>query len=228
MCGRYFLNASADQLAQSFAPLQNRVRLQARYNIAPTQPVPVIFEQSGRRELSFMRWGLVPSWSKSIETRFHLFNARLETLNEKPAFKAAYRYRRCILPASGFYEWRQEGQSGKQPYAIRPNDQQPLWLAGIWEHWQTAEGSELQSCCIITTAADTRMRELHERMPLMLKHSATEAWLDSYQQSTRELIPLPDEIDHRALDIYPVSRAVNQVKTDTPELLEAVPSESLF
>ena len=167
MCGRYFLHSNADKLAKLFGEMP-MPPLEARYNIAPTQPVPIVRQDhNGRREMVLVRWGLIPAWSKGPDSRFSMINARVETVAQKPAYRNAFRYRRCLLPADGFYEWRSAGGK-KQPFVLRPSDGRPLALAGLWEHWQDADGNELASCTILVGEANAQVRAVHERMPVVI------------------------------------------------------------
>ncbi|MCS7040325.1 MAG: SOS response-associated peptidase, partial [Anaerolineae bacterium] len=179
MCGRFTLTASGDELASLF-DLEQAPNLEPRYNIAPTQPVAVVrLDREGRRrEFTLMRWGLIPSWAKDIHIGNRLINARAETLTEKPAFRTAFRRRRCLIPANGFYEWQKPTAGRKQPYFIGLPDRRPFAFAGLWEHWEGADGSVLDSCAIITTAANERVRVLHDRMPVILERTDFGDWLD--------------------------------------------------
>ena len=148
MCGRFAQCADADTLARQFE-LETVPALTPRYNVAPTQPVLAVrIGDSGRRELTALRWGLVPSWSKGPDNRYSMINARAETVAEKPAYRAAFARRRCLIPADAFYEWR-AGAHGKVPHAIRREDGAPFAMAGLWEHWTGADGSEIASCTIM-------------------------------------------------------------------------------
>lgn len=220
MCGRYFLHSGADALTRTFGQLRIDVELAPRYNIAPTQPIPVIREDAqGVRHLTLLRWGLVPSWSKGPDSRFSMINARVETVAEKPAYRAALRYRRCIIPADGFYEW-QARAAGKLPHVLRRQDSVPLALAGIWEHWQSPDGSELESAAILVGPADEQVAGIHDRMPVILGPGQYAAWLDRHQQHPEAVMDLLLAMDPPRLQIYPVSRAVNSPTHDSPQLIE--------
>jgi len=220
MCGRYFLHSGADALTRTFGQLRIDVELAPRYNIAPTQPIPVIREDAqGVRHLTLLRWGLVPSWSKGPDSRFSMINARVETVAEKPAYRAALRYRRCIIPADGFYEW-QARAAGKLPHVLRRQDGVPLALAGIWEHWQSPDGSELESAAILVGPADEQVAGIHDRMPVILGPGQYAAWLDRHQQHPEAVMDLLLAMDPPRLQIYPVSRAVNSPTHDSPQLIE--------
>lgn len=229
MCGRYFIEASLDEIEAVVGPLASAVRLQARYNITPEQPIPVVRNDAmGKTHLDFVRWGLVPSWSKGPDRRFSMINARAETLAEKPAYRAPFRYRRCLVPASGFYEWRASGQSGKQPFVIRNRDKSLLMFAGLWEHWSDAEGNELETCSIVTTQANAAVKPVHERMPVILDASSFAYWLDRGHQHTDDLAPLLKPSDPQDLEVYPVGKEVNNPQKDGADLLKKLPQDSLL
>ena len=194
--------------------------LAARYNIAPTQAVPVVRENPlGRREMVLLRWGLIPGWSKGPDSRFSMINARAETVAQKPAYRNAFRYRRCLIPADGFYEWQVAG-GNKQPYVLRPRDHRPLALAGLWEHWQDADGNEIESCTILVANANAQVRPVHERMPVIMSPQSFDLWLDIRSQKAPPLETLLAVQQAPELEIYPVSRAVNSPKVDSDRLLE--------
>lgn len=193
-----------------------------RWNIAPTQPVPVIRPGAdGKRHFVLVRWGLVPDWAREVGTK-PLFNARGETVAEKAAFRSAFKRRRCLIPADGFYEWKPGKGQPKQPYLIRRRDRAPVAFAGIWEHWQSPEGSELESCSIITTSANATLANLHHRMPVILDEADWETWMDTSETTTKSalemLVPSPDGL----LDAVPVSKRVNAVANDDATIQEEV------
>jgi putative SOS response-associated peptidase YedK len=171
--------------------------------------------------MALVRWGLIPSWSKGPDSRFSMINARVETVAQKPAYRAAFRYRRCLIPADGFYEWRAAG-AGKQPYVLRPRDGAPLAFAGLWEHWQDANGNELESCTILVRAADEQVKPVHERMPVIMTPDSFGLWLDIHAQKPQPLETLLAVQQAPELEIYPVGRAVNNPRSDVPSLLEPV------
>lgn len=225
MCGRYFLHSSADKLTKLFGDMPMPV-LTARYNIAPTQPVPIVRETpSGRREMVLVRWGLIPNWSKGPDSRYSMINARLETVAEKPAYRSALRYRRCLIPADGFYEWRATGNA-KQPYVLRARDARPLALAGLWEHWQDANGNEIESCAILVRDANAQVRPIHERMPVMITPESFDLWLDVHQQKPQPVQTLLAVQQAPELEIYPVGRAVNSPQNDAYDLIEPLEERS--
>ncbi|MDJ0739351.1 MAG: SOS response-associated peptidase [Gammaproteobacteria bacterium] len=221
MCGRYFLHSTADKLTALFGEMPMPL-LEARYNIAPTQPVPIVRQDAqGRREMVLVRWGLVPGWSKGPDARYSMINARAETVAHKPAYRNAFRYRRCLIPADGFYEWRAAGKA-KQPFVLRPGDARPLAFAGLWEHWQDGDGNELESCTILVRDANAEVRVVHDRMPVVITPAAFDLWLDIRAQKPQPLETLLAAQQPPPLEIYPVGRAVNSPRNDTPALLEPV------
>jgi len=221
MCGRYSLTTPAEALATLFeAPAPPG--LLPRYNIAPTQPVLVLrLDANGDRGFAMLRWGLIPSWAKDRDIGARLINARAETVAEKPSFRAAFRKRRCLMPADGFYEWQSRG-AGRQPFHIARPDGQPFAFAGLWESWTAPEGETIESCALITTAANDTLNPIHERMPVILDRSDYALWLDvgfGTLEAVQELLR-PAAI---ALDPRPVSRHVNNPRHDDPRCLEAAP-----
>ena len=220
MCGRYAFFSPAEAVRRSFA-VEAVPALEPRYNVAPTQAVPAVREgPDGHRSVALLHWGLVPSWAKDRALGNRMINARCETLAERPAFRRAYRSRRCILPADGWYEW-QPGAAGKQPWFIRSRDGEPLGLAGLWETWKDPDGSTLESCAIITTDAAAAIAHIHHRMPVVLPAEAYEAWLDPAGQDLQALGRWLGPCDPARLRAYPVSRRVNNPRNEGPELVEA-------
>lgn len=193
-----------------------------RWNIAPTQPVPIVRKGAdGQRHFVLVRWGLVPDWAREVGPK-PLFNARGETVAEKPAFRSAFKRRRCLMPADGFYEWEPGRDQPKQPYLIRRRDRAPMAFAGIWEHWQSPEGSELESCSIITTQANAALAPVHHRMPVILDQADWETWIDTSETLCKDalklLVPSADDL----LDVVPVSTRVNAVANDDATLQDEV------
>lgn len=231
MCGRYAFYTPIEAVTRLFAVSEVHAHdLAPRYNIAPTQDVPIVrnsaFLEEGAarepvRELAVARWGLVPFWAKDPSIGNRLINARGETVAAKPAFRAAFKKRRCLVPADGFFEW-QKTDSGKQPWYIHATGGEPLALAGLWELWDPPDdGTPLASCTIITTRANGFMHPLHDRMPVVLDAAGRDAWLDA--SASREtlqslLAPAPEE----ALEAWPVSRRVNSPFNEDPSLVEPV------
>ena len=226
MCGRFALISDTAQLAAQFgispAMVAGIPESVPRYNIAPTQPVAAIrlAEGTKQRELTFFRWGLIPSWSKDINIGSRMINARSETVAEKPSFRTAFKRRRCIIPADGFYEW-QKRDDGKRPIFIHASDKRPFALAGLWEIWSDPEGGKLQTCTILTTQPNELMAAIHNRMPVILEPEDFDMWLDpgdNPQQALHLLRPYPVA----KMEAYPVNTIVNSPKNDVPECITPV------
>ncbi|MEW5868788.1 MAG: SOS response-associated peptidase [Chloroflexota bacterium] len=225
MCGRFTLTADPEQLRQAFPWLNlpaGAAGAQPRYNIAPTQPVAVV-PNDGQRQLDYFIWGLVPSWAKEpamgggTGSSGRMINARAETLAEKPAFRAAFRRRRCLILADGFYEWQAlPGRKAKTPMYIRLKDSQPFALAGLWESWNAPDGSNLLSCTIITTQPNALLQPIHNRMPVILEPQSYDLWLDPGELPPGQLQPLLVPYPHQAMTAFPVSTQVNSPANDSP------------
>jgi putative SOS response-associated peptidase YedK len=222
MCGRYELHTHPAALALAFG-LEIPPAFAARYNIAPTQEVPVIRQsRSGERELAFVRWGLVPRWAKDPSIGTKMINARAETLAEKPSFRTALQRHRCLIPADGFYEWKQTAGGSKQPILIGMRDGSPFAFAGLTERWLSPEGEVLDTCTIITTRANAMLSVMHDRMPAIIAPAQYEQWLDVANPDVGGLLgPYPAE----AMRWYPVSTRVNAVRNDDARLLEPLAEE---
>ena len=226
MCGRYTLRHTTQQIVARFAVTDvvdatfAEMRADApRYNIAPTQPIAVVTENSPRA-LQMMRWGLVPSWAKDPSIGSRLLNARAETLIEKPSFRTALSRRRCIIPADGFYEWKKAGKI-KQPLRIRRKDDELFAFAGLWDEWQSPDGSPLRTCTIITVGANSVLADIHDRMPAMLRPEDEAAWLDGSTSAVPELLSLLAPYPDDEIEAYPVSLAVNSVANDNSACIES-------
>ncbi len=220
MCGRYVSTTPVDVLAAQFGvdEIVGDDHDRPRWNVAPTDPVPAISEtREGVRRLGTLRWGLLPSFITDPSTAARRINARAETVTTSPAFRGAFARRRCILPADGFYEW---STVDKQPWFIRRADGLPLAMAGLWEGWHGADGLVIRTCAVITTAANGLVAPVHGRMPAILRTDDYEAWLDRSHEATPELarvlVPASDDLLVR----FPVSKRVNNVRNDGPELLD--------
>ena len=218
MCGRFALIVDASVLADVFDVDPPR-ELQPRFNIAPTQTIPVI--RAGKefaRECSMVRWGLVPSWAKDEKMGARMINARGETVAEKPSFRSAVKSRRCLIPADGFYEWVRTDE-GKQPHFIHFSDAKPFAFAGLWERWSKGGSKPLDTCTIITTSPNELIADLHDRMPVILPRALYEEWLDPTPMSAKRLqevlVPHPAE----GMEAYPVSTFVNKPANDGPECI---------
>lgn len=221
MCGRYFLTTPGQVLAELFETEQ-AVELAPRYNIAPTQEVPIVRTKAGGgREIAMVSWGLVPHWAKERAIGNRLINARAETLAEKPSFRDAYKKRRCLIPADGYFEWKKEG-TVKQPYAFRARDGAPLALAGLWSSWTDPETrTPLESCAILTTSPNELAATVHDRMPVILERESWPRWLDG-APPTPDFARLFEPYPAAKLTAFPVSRRVNSPANDTPDILDPV------
>ena len=226
MCGRFTLRSRLNLLLQQFALEgdEDRESLDPRYNIAPTQDVFAVRSRAaGQRELASFRWGLVPSWADDLKIGVRMINARSETIASKPSFAAAFKRRRCRIPGDGFYEWKKTGQT-KQPYLIELADGGLFGFAGLWESWQPERGPTIESCTIITTAANDLMHELHERMPVILSPGDYEAWLDPENSDRDGLLKLLDAFPGDQMRTTPVRPFVNNVRNQGPECAEPLDS----
>ena len=224
MCGRFTLWVDLNQLAAAFPWVQlpeGLDELPPRYNIAPTQPVAVV-PNTGDSRLDFFVWGLIPSWAKDPAMGSRLINARSETLAEKPSFRAAYRRRRCLILADGFYEWQQGPGRTRTPVYIHQPSGQPFAFAGLWELWNSPHGDEVYSCPTIPTAANETLRPYHERMPVILPESAYERWLDPSERQPEALDDLLASTPGETLEVYPVSTLVNSPGNDVPECVAPI------
>jgi len=218
MCGRFTLQIPPELLAEIFGLLEIPV-FPARYNIAPTQQLAVIRQSGdGQNHFSVMRWGLIPSWAKEPSIGNRLINARCETVAGKPAFRQAVRHRRCIVPASGFYEWQGEGKE-KAPLYIRLKDGSPLCFAGLWDRWESPQGEAVDSCTILTTSSNRLIAPIHQRMPVILRRESFPLWLAAETADPEILEPLYLPYPADLMEMWPVSPLVNSPRNDSPELL---------
>ena len=218
MCGRYASSRRPEDLVSHFEVEEPPTeQLAATWNVAPTDPVWAVLQRE-RRELTVLRWGLVPSWAKHAKGAARLINARAETVADKPAFRSAFARRRCLLPADGYYEWKPEG-AGKQPFYLTSRDRTPLAMAGLYEHWRGPEGDWLSTCTVLTTSAPDELGEIHDRAPLLVPRSAWATWLDPGVSEPGDLL-VPGVPG--VLDAWPVGKAVGNVRNDGPELVQPV------
>ncbi len=218
MCGRYSL-VPTESIAARFDIQQEQLTLLPRYNVAPSQSMPVVVRNSPNR-LVEMQWGLIPSWSKEPRAQFSTINARAETVTKSPVFRGPFKSRRCLVPASGFYEWQRTDQ-GKQPFCIRLKGGELFAFAGLYDVWHDAEGNELYSYTVITTAPNDLVAPIHNRMPVILRQEDEPAWLDKEANPAR-LLSLLVGYPAEKMEAYPVSRAVNNPANEGAELMQPV------
>lgn len=221
MCGRFTNKASEKDIEKEFKLGRlNKVSFVSRYNIAPTQMIDAVLETDSERVLTELKWGLIPSWAKDESIGNKMINARAETLSEKPSFRNAFKSRRCIIPASGFYEWAKKGERAKQPFYFYLKEKDVFGFAGLWEEWADKETGELiESCTIITTEANSCLEPVHDRMPVILKPEDYDLWLDEKERNTDRLQSLLIPFSADEMAAHPVSKAVNSPSYDSPELI---------
>jgi putative SOS response-associated peptidase YedK len=224
MCGRYVLKRKDLEALMAQLGVQDPRDFVSRYNIAPSTVVPAIRvrRDSGARECVGLQWGLVPFWSKDAGGGARLANARAEGIARKPSFREPFRQRRCAVPASGFYEWQTLGPR-KFPWYFRMRDDSPLALAGLWEHWLAPDGTVLETCSLITTTPNEVVRSVHDRMPVILRGSATDTWLDPAVDDPARLEPLLAPLPGELMQATPVSPRMNSVRYENPDCIEPVP-----
>ena len=222
MCGRFTQISSSAEITKVF-DLAHVPHLEPRYNIAPTQKVAVILRSNpeNEREFKWLRWGLIPHWAKEKSIGNKLINARGETVAQKPSFRSAFRRSRCLIIASGFYEWQQQ-ENGKQPFYIQQIDNLPFALAGLWSTWQSPDGETIDTCTIITTEANEIMQPIHKRMPVILKSDDYGKWLEPTVQQPELLQTLLQPYADDKLKAYPVSTLVNNPRNDSPDCISSI------
>ncbi len=210
MCGRFALIETPKRLAERFH-LADELEFTPAYNISPSTRISTITaDLEGARHLHIMRWGLIPSWAKDASIGNKLANARGETIAEKPSFRAAFKSRRCLIPASGFYEWKAEANY-KQPWYVSLKSGDPMAFAGLWETWHPKEGEIIESCCIITTEANALMHPIHDRMPVILNPDQWDTWLSPQEHQADKLLPMIHPFEPGTLQAWPVTRELNRV-----------------
>ena len=228
MCGRFTLRASTSALAEQFGAIADIV-LEPRFNIAPSQPIAVVRIRPGstapQRELTQLRWGLVPSWAKDLSIGNRMINARSESVADKPAFRAAIRRRRCLVPADGFFEWQRQGKA-RQPYFIQMADQRPFAMAGLWESWEGPDHRVIESCTILTTRSNELMEPIHDRMPVILPDESCTEWLDPGGSDPEPLKRLLVPFNAELMKLHPVGTYVNRPENEGPECI--APISTLF
>lgn len=218
MCGRYTLTSAPEAIRALFRYAE-RPNFPPRYNIAPTQPIAIVRMAEGKRQFALVRWGLLPSWVKDPRTFSLLVNARGESVLGKPAFRAAMKYRRCLIPADGFYEWQKAGER-KRPFFVRARGDGPLAFAGLWEAWTGPNGEELETAAIVTTRASRALAPIHERMPVVVPPEAFDLWLDCANVDAETAAALIAPARDDLLEAHEISTAVNRVANDNPTLID--------
>lgn len=223
MCGRYRLSRRKQLIEEYFGSVSEGVDWEPRYNVVPTQSVPVIRQNATKpvRELSLMRWGLVPSWAKDASVAASMINARSETARTKPAFSEAIRKRRCLIPADGFYEWKRTGSS-KQPYCFELSQGKLFAFAGLWDSWRDPAGGWLTSCSILTTTPNAVTSPVHDRMPVILDIASYDLWLDPGFRNVDGVCELLKPSDADQMRAYPVGNRINNVTNDDEECARPV------
>ncbi|MGF1473397.1 MAG: SOS response-associated peptidase [Rubrobacteraceae bacterium] len=219
MCGRYTLATEVEKLVEEFDLSGAVPDLSPSYNVAPTQDIATILGDGEERRLALMRWGLIPSWADDPQIGSRMINARSETAAEKPSFRAAFKKRRCLIPADGFYEW-QKTNGAKQPFHIRKKGGRTFAFAGLWESWREDDGPEIRSCTILTTEANDLLTPIHGRMPVILDPENYDFWLDPDIEDAEPLGQLLRPYPPEGMEAYPVSRHVNKPSNNDPRCVE--------
>lgn len=220
MCGRYTRHTPPDIFAELFRARLGAVEARCSYNIVPSSPVLACRQTGDGRELTTLRWGLVPSWAKDAKIGYKMANARAETVAEKPAYRAAFKRRRCLIAADGFYEWK-PGAPRKQPYYFQLDGGAPFGFAGLWEHWQQGD-QVIESCTIIVTSANALVGQVHDRMPVILAPEQYDLWLDPAEQDPPRLLPLLGQYPEQRMSLRAVNLRVNNPKNDDPALISGL------
>ena len=236
MCGRYAVTLPPEAVRAFFSYVE-QPNFPPRYNIAPTQPIPVVTRtlsttvDDGHRHFRLVRWGFVPGFVKDFDARRPIVNARSEGLAEKASFRAAFRRRRCLVIADGFYEWQQRGTGPSQPFLVRRSDRKPFGMAGLTETWVGADGSEIETACIITTAANGLLAAVHPRMPVVIDERDFDLWLEPDERRAADALPLLRPAPDDRLDVVAIGPGVNKVANDDAsiqgQLVSASPSAKL-
>lgn len=226
MCGRYAATLPPEMMVELFN-LLNQVDFPPRYNITPTQPIAVIWEQSGRRTIQLVRWGFVPGWVKDPRESSLLINARAETMAEKPSFRDAVRHGRCIIPASGYYEWMKGKDGVRRPYYITMADDSPMVFAGLYSNWSGPQGEEVDTACIVTVEPNLEISSIYDRMPAMLQGEAVDLWLNTRDIDSKAATQLALPLPPGSLKYHPVSKAVGRADADGPDLIRPLTDEEL-
>ena len=223
MCGRYAITSAPEAIRRLFGYVE-QPNFPPRYNVAPTQPIPIVRLVDGKRRFALVRWGLLPSWVRDPKAFALLINARGESVNDKPAFRSAMKYRRCLIPADGFYDWQRQGKGGR-PFYVSRKGGGPFAFAGLWETWSEPNGEEMETAAIVTTTASRSIAHIHERMPVMLEPKAFDLWLDCAKVDAQTASVLIAPASDDQLQLHEVSAAVNSVANDDASLIEPAPPQ---
>jgi len=219
MCGRFTLTVDPGQLQEAFPWVEFPEEISRRFNIAPSQPVAVV-PNDGQNRVDFFNWGLIPFWAKDPKIGNRMINARSETLTEKPSFRGSFKYKRCLVLADGFYEWRKEPDTkSKTPMYLRMKNKMPFAFAGLWDNWHSDDGSEIRTFTIITTEPNSLITEIHNRMPVVLPQNAYNDWLKAGENDPDLLKSFLRPYPSEEMEAFPVSRHVNSPQNDTPECI---------
>lgn len=225
MCGRYAFLLPPEAMAALFKVL-NEVDYPPRYNITPTQPIVVILERQGKRTAELFRWGFVPGWVKDPREFSLLINARAESMADKPSFRDAIRNSRCIVPASGYYEWMKGADGERRPYYITSNETETMAFAGLYSTWAGPNGEEVDTVCIVTVDPNLEISGVYDRMPAILRgQAAIDAWLNTREVETREAVGLAVSAPHGTMKYHPVSKAIGKATSEGPELIAPLTPE---
>lgn len=227
MCGRFTFAVKPDEIMERFGVDSIPFDLPPRFNIAPGQNIPAIIEDRGQRRIGQLRWGLVPSWAPDAKGGYKMINARAETLTEKPAYRRLFERKRCIIPADGFYEWQQR-PSGKQPMRIMMKNEELFSFAGLFDTWSGPEGEKIHTCTIITTRPNEVVKDIHDRMPVILHQEDEAIWLDRERYDTSLLQSLLVPYDPDQMRAYPVSSMVGSPRNDVPECIQEITDPPLL
>lgn len=224
MCGRFAVTLPPEMLAELFN-LLNVIDFPPRYNITPTQPIATIWEQQGRRTIQLVRWGLVPTWVKDPRDFSLLINARAESMADKPSFRNAVRNSRCIVPASGYYEWMKGPDGKRQPYYITMADDSPMIFAGLYSQWAGPDGEEVDTACIVTVEPNLEISSVYDRMPAILTGEAIDLWLNTRDVGAKDAVQLALPLPPGSLKYHPVGKAIGSAKAEGPELIRPISAE---
>jgi putative SOS response-associated peptidase YedK len=222
MCGRFTLTVPVESLIERFQVNQVPFDYQPRYNIAPGQHITAVISHEGKNRIGQLKWGLIPSWAKDDKIGYKMINAKAETIQEKPAFRNAFKKRRCIIPADGFYEWKRNEDGSKQPMRIMLKDNSIFGMAGLYETWIASDGQKVHSCTIITTKPNGLMEQIHDRMPVILRIEDEGIWLDRGKADLELLQSLLEPYPEEEMFAYPVHPMVGNVKNDVPECIKSL------